>query len=211
MHGSALSHTCLVPDKEKPPITSWRRKRRPGPGGGGGAGCPGWWGWESATEGAPGSRLHTVLGTLKPRPVQGPIRGRHLNRGDVCLSQMGSVAAVECASKFSAFGTGERCCRSDAPTDVSEQSFLLTLMGARPVGGEKSFPVKPLGWEGRCIGSTPWSKPASLPARPPVLSRAFSCLLITPLGARGLHSLGRRRRAGTSELPVHVVARGDEG
>lgn len=129
-------------------------------------------------------------------------------------------------SKFSAFGTGERCCRSDAPTDVSEQSFLLTSDGRTAWGGEKSFPVKPLGWEGRCIGSTLWSNPISLPrppvrppvrlsarppACPPALSRAFSCLLITPLGARGLHSLCRKETGWDPELPVHVVARGDEG
>lgn len=78
-------------------------------------------------------------------------------------------------SKFSAFGTGERCCRSDAPTDVSEQSFLLTSDGRTAWGGEKSFPVKPLGWEGRCIGSTLWSNPISLP-RPP--ARPFSCFLV---------------------------------
>lgn len=80
----------------------------------------------------------------------------------------GDCNGRECA----AFGTGERCCCSDAPSGVSEQSFLLTSDGHTAWEGEKSFPVKPLGWEGRCIGSTLWSNPLSLP-RPPALSRTF--------------------------------------
>lgn len=39
-------------------------------------------------------------------------------------------------------------CRSDLPSDVSEQNLLQTCDGRTAWEGKKSFPVKPLGWEG---------------------------------------------------------------
>ena len=43
---------------------------------------------------------------------------------------------------------GALCC-SDPQSDVSEQNLLPTCDGRTAWEGKKSFPVKPLGWEGR--------------------------------------------------------------
>ena len=179
MRGSALSHTCLIPDKENLPSRPGEGRGTRGPGGGGGPAALGGGDGQAHTKAPPVvKRLRTVCSApLEPGLFRGPIRGRHLSSGEVCLSQVGTGAAVSAQpSKFAAFGTGERCCCPDAPRDVSEQNSLLTSDGRPAWKGEKSFPVKPLGWEARCIGCTLWSNPISLPsppARPPALSHTF--------------------------------------
>ena len=201
MGGSALSHTCLVPDKENLPSRPGEGRGAWGPGVEVGPAALGGGGGKAHTKAPPvAKRLHTVCSAaLEPGLFRGPIRGRHLSSGDMCLSQVGTVSAVShlssgdiCLSqvgtvaavsappsKVVAFGTGERCCCPDAPSDVSEQNSLLTSDGRTAWKGEKSFPVKPLGWEGHCIGCTLWSNPVSLPAHllahPPFLLLSSTC------------------------------------